>query len=155
MELNDIRLFREAMRQLQRSLSWQWKSDASCCGITVAQCHALLEIGKRGKITLVDLAAVLGLDTSTLSRTIDGMVKSGLVERQANPKDRRCLNIVLTRRGKTVFNDVNCTFDSFYAEIFAGIPAEKQAQIAESIDLLAGALANSNSSTCCREEQTE
>ena len=155
MELNDIRLFREAMRRLQRNLSWQWKSDAACCGITMAQCHALLEIGKSGEITLVDLAAILGLDTSTLSRTIDGIVKTGLVERQVNPEDRRCLNIVLTRQGKTVFDDINCTFDHFYTEIFDGIPVEKQAQIVESIDLIAKALANFNSTKCCQEELTK
>lgn len=155
MVLSDIRLFREAVRKLQRSLSWQWKNDASCCGITAAQCHALLEIGKHGKITLVDLSGTLGLDTSTLSRTIDGMVKAGMVERQTNSGDRRFVNIVLTNQGKMVFEKINYTFDRYFTEIFAAIPAEKQSQIIESIDLLAKALADPNINRCCPEEIAE
>ena len=152
MDLSDIRLFREAIRKLQRSLSWQWKNDAACCGITVAQCHALLEIGKGSEITLVDLASILELDNSTLSRTIDGMVQAGLVERKTNPEDRRYLSITLTIKGEKIFGDINNTFDQFYIDVFAGIPPDKQAQIIESIDLLANALAMNDSAACCQKE---
>ena len=152
MDLSDIRLFREAMRKLQRSSSWQWKNDAACCGITAAQCHALLEIGKNSEITLVDLASILELDTSTLSRTIDNMVQANLVERKTNPEDRRYLSITLTKKGVEIFNDINYTFDQFYTDIFADIPLEKQAQIIESINMLANALTKSNNKTYCRKE---
>jgi DNA-binding MarR family transcriptional regulator len=154
LKLSDIRLLREAMRKLQRSLSWQWKSDAACCGITAAQCHALLEVGKSTEITLSDLSSILGLDNSTLSRTVDGMVKAGLVERQSSSEDRRYLNIFLTDRGKTVYDQINCSFDHFYREIIDSIPEEKQLQVIESIDLLAKAIAeaDTDSTACCREE---
>ena len=152
MELEDIRLFREAMSQLQRNLSWQWKSDATCCGITVAQCHVLLEVGKSGGITLVNLASILGLDTSTLSRTIEAMFQAGIVERKANPEDRRYLNITLTKQGKEVYDSMNDTLDRYYCEIFAGIPPDKHRQVVESINLLANAMNNFNSSKCCGEE---
>lgn len=152
MKPNDIRSFREAMLQLQRNLNLQWKSDAACCGITVAQCHALLEIGKNNGITLVKLASILGLDNSTLSRTIDGMVKAKLITRRANPEDRRCLRLALTSRGKTVYGNINCIFDRFYSEIFAGIPLEKQSQIFESINILAVAFSMPDNCTCCLED---
>lgn len=78
------------------------KSDVSCCGVTVAQCHALLEVEKNGEISLVDLAYALGLDNSTLSRTIDSIVQERLVERRANPHDRRHISIALTDKGKEI-----------------------------------------------------
>ncbi len=153
MESIDIRHFREGLRQLQRNLGWLLKNDAACCGITVAQCHALLEIGKNDDITLVELASALGLDTSTLSRTIDGMVEAGIVERKAKPEDRRYLKIVTTRRGREILDEINCTFDTFYRKVFNSIPMEKHAQIIESINLLATTLADNNN-TCCRKELT-
>ncbi len=153
MDLEDIRHFRETMRQLQRVLSWQSKSDAACCGITLAQCHVLMEIGKASKISIVDLALILGLDKSTLSRTIDGMVEIGLVERLSNPEDRRYLKLTLTEQGKNLFDSINCTFDQYYQDVFAAIPPEKHQQVAESLSLLAGAITEKSSSECCREEE--
>ena len=145
-----IREFRNKIRQMQRSLSWLSKSDAACCGITLAQCHALLEIGGSGGITLIDLASALNLDTSTISRTIDKMVRDGLVERNANPDDRRYVDISLTDAGQKIFDDINCTFDQFYADIFHSIPAEKHQQVIESINLLVDALSHTKSNTCCK-----
>lgn len=152
MELETIRKFREALRRLQRELSWQSRSDASCCGITVAQCHALMEIGRHKDISLGDLAAILGLDASTLSRTIENMVQSGLVKRQPDHKDRRYLNITMTEKGKTVFAEINQTSDSYYSKILAALPLEKQKQVIESINLLTRAVSDTDSGTCCREE---
>lgn len=152
MELNHIRLIREAMLLLQRNLSWQWKSEAICCGITVAQCHTLLEVGKSGEIAQVKLASILGIDSSTLSRTIDGMVQAGLVERKAKPDDRRFSNIILAEQGKEIYERINLTLDHYYAEIFSGIPPEKHREVVESITLLAEAINNSSSSECCAKE---
>jgi len=154
MELEDIRYFRETMRRLQLNLSWQSKSDAACCGITMAQCHVLMEIGIVSKISIVDLATILGLDKSTLSRTIDGMVELGLVERVPNPKDRRYLKLTLTQQGKKHFDSINCTFDQYYQDVFAAIPPDKHKQVTESLSLLARAIAEKYSSGCCREGLT-
>ena len=145
-----IQAFRDNMRQMQRSLGWLSKNDAACCGITVAQCHALLEIGGSGGTTLIDLASALSLDTSTISRTIDNMVRDGLVERKASADDRRYIDISLTDAGQKVFDEINCTFDQFYTDIFNSIPAEKHQQVIESINLLADALSNTKSDSCCR-----
>ncbi len=154
MELEEIRHFREIIRRLQRNLSWQSKSDAACCGITVAQCHVLMEIGKVNEISIVDLASILGLDKSTLSRTIDGMVETGLVERVPNPEDRRYLKLTLTEQGKNLYDSINCTFDQYYQDVFAAIPPDKHQQVTESLNLLARAIAEKSSSECCREELT-
>src|SRR5512133_88549 len=96
MDVGTIRNFREKLRQLEREIGWQLKSDTECCGVTLAQCHILLEIGKSGEMSIVDLASTLGLDTSTLSRHVNGMVNIGLVDRVLNARDRRFVSISLT-----------------------------------------------------------
>jgi DNA-binding MarR family transcriptional regulator len=146
-----INLFREKIRQLQRNAGWQMKSDASCCGVTVAQCHALLEIEKHGEVSLVELAGTLGLDNSTLSRTIESMVQEGLVERCANPHDRRYISIMLAERGKTICDNINQTFYRYYKGVLELIPAEKQQQVIESVNLLAEALQKYNQQECSRQ----
>jgi DNA-binding MarR family transcriptional regulator len=148
MNAQTIREFRNKMRQVQRSLGWLSKSDATCCGITVAQCHALLEIGSSGEITLINLASALNLDTSTISRTIDNMVRDGLVERKPNIEDRRYIDISLTNAGRKILDEINCTYNQFYTDIFQSIPPEKHGQVFESIHLLAEALAHTKSNSC-------
>ncbi|MDW7739329.1 MAG: MarR family transcriptional regulator [Bacillota bacterium] len=148
----EIRVLQRAIRQLQRSLIFQSKNDARCCGITFAQCHALMEIGNDQSITLNNLASLLSLNNSTLSRTVDSMVKGDLVKREVNPEDRRAVNITLTEKGKLLYDSLNCTYDSFYRNIMDLIPAEKQAQVIDSIALLAGAVIKTGYDQCCEED---
>ncbi len=155
MELNDIRIFRDSVRQLQRSLGWQAKNDAVCCGVTITQCHALLEIENKQELSLVDLANALSLDPSTLSRTVETMVAGELVERSANPEDRRYVTLSLTGRGKEVYNRINQAYDSYYQAIFSRIPSDKQQQVIESISLFARAVFESDRNTCCMEGRTD
>jgi DNA-binding MarR family transcriptional regulator len=68
-----IEQFRQILRDFGREINLQ--NSASCCrGISVAQCHTLLEIEKHREISVTDLARNLSLDKSTVSRTVDGLV---------------------------------------------------------------------------------
>jgi DNA-binding MarR family transcriptional regulator len=151
MKPEDIRLFRDTLRHLQRSLGWQAKHDADCCGVTIAQCHTLLEIGKKKELSLVDLSGMLGLDSSTLSRTIDAMVATKLVNRTANPEDRRYVTLSLTDKGQAICDRINLTFDQYYKTVFARIPADKQQQVMECISLLTRAVIDSEGVSCWEE----
>ena len=150
MDAGDMQYFREKLRQLERRLGWVMKSDVQCCGISMAQCHALIEIGKKERISNVELAGILGLDTSTLSRTIDNMVKAGLVDRELNPEDRRYVALTLTQNGKTTYDFIEESNNTFINNLFARIPPEKHAQVIESFQLLVEA-AQACSETCCKE----
>jgi DNA-binding MarR family transcriptional regulator len=68
----------------------------------MAQCHAVVEIGRAGGISLAELAGLLNLDSSTMSRTVNNLVNSGYVIRELDPKDRRYVTIELTENGRTV-----------------------------------------------------
>ena len=152
MYVKEIRLIRERMLELQRNLGGQLKSDAKCCGITVAQCHALMKVGAKGEISLVELAGSLGLDNSTLSRTIDVMVQAGLVERYANPHDRRYVTISLSTKGCALYNNIDRTSNEYFASALELIPEEKRGQILESFTLLEEAVSKLGSMDCCMEE---
>jgi DNA-binding MarR family transcriptional regulator len=144
------KLFREKLRQIQLKLGWSQKNDIQCCGVTMAQCHALLEIGDRESVSIVELAGRLGVDTSTLSRTIDNMYKTGLVDRLLNPQDRRYVALTLTDRGKGVLGTIETSFDTYIGNIFDFIAEEKHSQVMESITLIASALEKCNRDfPCC------
>jgi DNA-binding MarR family transcriptional regulator len=122
----------------------------------MAQCYALLEIGRKDEISIVELAGILGADTSTLSRTVDGAVRVGLIDRVLNPQDRRYVSLTLTEQGRTVFHTIENAFNGYLARVFELIPPEKHAQVMESLVMLAAALEQcGKEDQCCTTVATE
>lgn len=153
MDIQKIRFLREKLRQLERETSSPFKPETGCCGLTLAQCHTLLEVGSRDEVSLVGLAASIGLDTSTLSRTIQGLVMLGLVNRLTNEKDRRCISISLTEQGRRVFTEIETTFNDYFGRVLELIPVEKRQAVVDNIAAFSDAVKKYNeSSGCCRPE---
>ncbi|MDF2934607.1 MAG: transcriptional regulator, partial [Chryseobacterium sp.] len=103
---------RELVRILVRSLGMLEKSDASCCGVTITQCHAIVEIGRKGKISLIDLADLLDVDKSTMSRTVNNLVETGLALRDMDTDNRRYIVIQLTEDGQNVFQSIEKSMET-------------------------------------------
>lgn len=139
-------ILRELLRILIRNLGILEKNDASCCGITIAQCHAIVEIGRKEKISLINLADLLGVDKSTMSRTVNNLVEADLAVREFDSENRRYINIQLTESGKRVFRSIEENMDNYYKSILASIPVDKRNQVLESLKLLTDAIRKNK---CC------
>jgi DNA-binding MarR family transcriptional regulator len=131
---------RELLRILVRNLGILEKNDASCYGVTIAQCHAIVEIGRAQTISLIDLAALLGLDKSTMSRTINNLVESNLVKREINSKNRRYISIQLTDKGTELFKSIEDSMHVYYSKIFNSIASDKREKVLEGLELLVEAI---------------
>ncbi|MRR14587.1 MarR family transcriptional regulator [archaeon] len=143
-----IREFRRHIREIEREVEFQLKDQTDCCGVTMAQCHVLMEIDDMGETSIVDLAKRLRLDTSTLSRTVDGLVREGYVAREINPSNRRFVVIGLTDKGSAKASEINEVCDRFYRGILKDMP-DGQEYFLESVRRLSEVLNRSNSVTCC------
>ena len=139
-------ILRELLRVLVRNLGLLEKTDVSCCGVTVTQCHAVAEIGRRGKISLVDLADLLGIDKSTMSRTVNNLAEAGLAARELDSENRRYVVIQLTGHGKRVFKTIEKNMAAYFHGIFLSLPEGKREQVLESLGLLTEAVKKNN---CC------
>lgn len=124
-DANSAEILREIIKTCVRKLGLLQKADAACCGITVAQCHTLVEIGRANGLSLNELSEALTLDKSTMSRTVDTLVKSGLVERQTNNADRRYTKLTLTAEGTEMVNVINRRMEEFFEQVLNSIPQEK------------------------------
>jgi len=152
MKKKQIRLFREKLRHLERELMEQLKQDNVCFGVTVSQCHILTEIGREEEISIVELASVMNLDTSTLSRAIDGLVNIGLVDRKQNPKDRRYVSLSLTAQGMNLYASIEKSNNAYLDQLFKHIPEDKHDQVIESFLLFSDALNRIKArDLCCAE----
>ncbi len=140
MEIQRIRSFRKSLRLFERLTAQQLKEDSCCRGVTLAQCHTILEIEDLGQATTVELSKRLGLDKSTLSRTVDGLVNIGLLERIPHPTDRRFNLLLLTPKGQEVADHINQSNDEFYRRVFEGIESERHNEIIDNFEKLVWAI---------------
>ncbi|MDD7202261.1 MAG: MarR family winged helix-turn-helix transcriptional regulator [Sphaerochaetaceae bacterium] len=70
-------------------------------GITSQQAQVLGAI-THGHASQCELEEELGVRRSTISGIIDTMERNGLVERVANPRDKRAKRLVLTAQGRNL-----------------------------------------------------
>jgi DNA-binding MarR family transcriptional regulator len=147
MENKTIERFRGKLRAIERAVWLQTKSEAFCCGVTMAQCHAIMEIGTAGELNLKDLSARLGLDNSTLSRTVESLVQDELAERTPSSADRRATVIRLNEKGQAARDRINSTWNRICRDMFRSVPREKHEQLIESVSIVAELLTG-----CCRDQ---
>lgn len=135
-----IHKLREVFRFFERELSFQ-NSESCCSGISLAQCHTLLEIEKNSKITVSELAGKLSLDKSTVSRTVDGLVNSQLVSRSIPSENRRVALISLTGIGKQACSAINITNDNYLREVLSDFSESEQEEFLRLFAKLTGEMA--------------
>jgi DNA-binding MarR family transcriptional regulator len=140
MKTEKVEYVLEKLRVLMRESYNVFDDQHKCCDLTYSQCHTLIEIGTQGGASLVDLASSLSLDTSTLSRTIQGLVVLGLVRRTTNEKDRRYIRISLSPQGRKVYEAIGRLYYEFMNKVFDRIPARRHEVVLESIGLFADAM---------------
>lgn len=150
MDIAQVRRFRRSLRQFERLLAGQIKT--CCVEVTFAQCLLMMEIDESETATLGRLATRLRLDNSTLSRTIDGLVAKGMVDRRRGDADRRTVHIRLTAKGRSVARSIHRSSDACVLGLFERIPAGKRDTIVRHFETLVGAFldleAESDSAPC-------
>ncbi|KUL24934.1 MarR family winged helix-turn-helix transcriptional regulator [Actinoplanes awajinensis] len=87
--------------------------------------------------TQIQLAALAGLDKTTMVGTVDELEKRGLAERRASATDRRARIIAVTEKGRLAAEEGQRIVDRVHGDALAAFPAESRAVF---LDLL-GALA--------------
>jgi DNA-binding MarR family transcriptional regulator len=153
-----VRALRRDLRVLEREVGLSLAADTDCCGVTAAQCHLLLEVEQRGRSSATELSAALALDKSTLSRTVDGLCRAGLLRRDTDPSSRRQQVLSLTRKGTARVASINATCDATYTRLLDFVPANRRAMLARSVALLAAAMRQMRTSpdvACCTNEEDD
>lgn len=158
---SSIRNFRKGLRALERQVELALIAQTECCGVTPAQCHLLLAVEEAGEASVGDLASVLELDASTLSRTVDGLVRAGILGRREDPANRRRQLIRLTPSGREKADSINDLCDRYYDGLLASLPAGETEMLMAALPLFAktmrawrfaeGSGALDGSGGCCRE----
>ncbi|HEX3677639.1 MAG TPA: MarR family transcriptional regulator [Sphingomicrobium sp.] len=90
-------------------------------GVTRAQWKVLFRLDRQPGLRQIELADMLDVEPITLSRIVDRLEESGLVERRADPSDRRAWRLHVTARAQPLIAKLRAIADDMIAEAFAGI----------------------------------
>jgi DNA-binding MarR family transcriptional regulator len=93
--------------------------------IKPAYLGVLMVLWSQDRLKVVELGRRVGLEPSTMTGLLDRMERDGLVQRRADPEDRRAQRIHLTDEGRAASEPVNRVIDRALTTIFEGI--EEQA----------------------------
>ncbi len=155
----DLRLFRQQLRSLEREVALNIARETDCCGVSSAQCHVLLEVEANPGLGISELADLLGLEKSTLSRAVETLRQRDYLHREAEDGNRRKSSVSLTEQGRQKVEEIHRLCDLSYRALFAEIPGEKHSCVAEAVGVLAQALRTQRvaggGSGCCSIREDE
>jgi DNA-binding MarR family transcriptional regulator len=146
-----IKKFRGMLRRFERELFMQ--NNESCCnGVTLAQCHTLLEIENKGKESLTELSKTLGLDKSTISRTVEGLVNIGLVDRSIPAENRRMATLQLTEAGNNICQTINNSNEKYFEDTLSILNEKETTELIRLLDKVINRMTELRSQvgTCCK-----
>ena len=89
-----------AIMEVARMLKTYSDQRARCLGISRAQWVVLIRLDRTEGLKQSELAEILELQPISLTRVLDRLAENGLIERRADPHDRRVNRLYLTPAAK-------------------------------------------------------
>ena len=105
-------------------------APAGLPAVTASEARALTELLAAHGIAQGQLAALLGLEKSTVSRLATGLESKGWIRRGRDEQNHRYVRLYLTPQGRAVADRIWQAWQSRQARILAGLTAEERAGLA-------------------------
>jgi DNA-binding MarR family transcriptional regulator len=133
--------FREVLGLAYQRVNALQRDEKRCFGVSLSRCVTLETLLREGPLPVRELASRLGLDASTVTRSIDGLVREGLVRRDRDERrDRRRVFVGLTARGRGLAQKLERCADAYSDRILERIRPEYREDVLYALGLLVEAV---------------
>jgi len=119
------REFAFSLNDVARMLRTYADSKAGEFGITRAQWAVLVRLDRFEGLKQSELAEMLDLQPITLTRLLDRLGECGLIERRADPSDRRAKRLYLTPAARPLLERLGVLGEEMMAAALAGVEREQ------------------------------
>ena len=109
------------LSDLARLLKTYVDQQARQFGMTRAQWQVLSRLERSEGLKQAELAEMLDLQPITLTRLVDRLCANGLIERRADPDDRRAKRLFLTEEARPLMDRLAVFGEELMGEVLAGI----------------------------------
>jgi DNA-binding MarR family transcriptional regulator len=124
-----VRTLRRGQPLLQRDLYTVGRRE-----LTAAQVHALELATSRPRWRMHELAAGLGVDQSTATRTVAPLVDLELLTRDLDPDDRRCVVVAVTGTGRRISRTIADRRRAAMRDVVGRMEPERRLLLAELLE---------------------
>jgi DNA-binding MarR family transcriptional regulator len=124
------------LRATWQAVARMYNDEASNYGATMATGFTLLSIDKEGGTPSTTLGPKMGMEATSLTRTLKSMEEKGLIYRKPNPEDGRGVLIYLTEFGKEKRELSKKTVLKFNEVVKQNVSAEKLQNFMEVSDII-------------------
>jgi len=118
-------LVSDVSRLLRRSFD----EKARTIGVTRPQWRVLTLLARREGINQGGIADLLEVEPITLSRMIDRLQEAGLVERRADPNDRRAWQLFLTDKATPIIAQLKACAVELFEDALDGFSESEEQQL--------------------------
>jgi DNA-binding MarR family transcriptional regulator len=119
--MDRLRNFGFLLKDLSRRYVLRFELRARALSLTLPQCKVLVRLENNEGVSQARLAEIAEVDSMTMVRILDRMQADGLLERRADPEDRRARCLYLTAKATSLLDEIWRVAESTRAEIFAGV----------------------------------
>lgn len=109
-----------------RLMRRRFDAHARAHNVSRAQWQVLFALSRQEGINQAGLAEYLEVETITLCRMADRLQEAGLIERRADPADRRAWNLYLTEPARPLLDTLRQIGAELVEEALAGIAAPQR-----------------------------
>jgi DNA-binding MarR family transcriptional regulator len=109
-------------------------------GASLARTRVLLMIQRRGPVKASDIAELFGLAPRTVTDTLDGMERQGLIRREPDPKDRRAKRILITEAGQQAVAATEPIRRELISQVMGSLTGEEREALARILGKLDAAV---------------
>ncbi len=124
-----------------RAIRDVYDASFAALDLNLTQASLLVFVQESGPLRQTQLARRLGLGRAATGTTVDLLERRGLVERQADPQDRRAWLVTITSAGKDLVEPINAIDREVRAELRHEISRAERQQLARLLLRLQGNVA--------------
>ena len=114
------------LADVARQLRFAFDSRARALGVTGSQWRVLLALARFEGPTQSEVADYLDIERITLCRMVDRLGEAGLVERRADPSDRRVWRLHLLPAAHGLVDQLSAIGDELEAEALSHLSPEER-----------------------------
>ncbi len=127
------------VRKAARALTQFYDEALSEAGATLTKMSVLTELSRTPNLSVTALGKHLGMDRTTVSRTIKPMLRDGWIE-SCEARDRRARDLMITNEGNEILARCNAGWRHAESKMLRSIGLERRTTLFDLLDKVGDAV---------------
>jgi len=135
----------ELLRGINKEISKRLVTIVREQKLSIAEISVLMRMNRTPACRATELAAMIGIPTSTVTGILDRLERRGLLKRRRDPNDRRSILIMVTQKTKDFVADLITPMEGMLREAFRSMPDSRTQRLIEDLRFILKALEQQSS----------